>query len=301
MTPEVAAPFLAWATAVRGAFVIVACLVAAVAPAAGADGPLLPAYSHNDYENDRPLADALGLGYRGVEADVFLVGGELRVAHERDQTVPGRTLAALYLEPLRELVARNGAVLADGTTFLLNVEAKEPGRATYDAVRAELARFATILAVVVDGEVQPGPVQVVLVGHHPPLAELAAESPRYAAVQCRYDDLPEDHAMLPAHLLRMVSVRYPDTFDWMDDEASPPGFGRELGAIRDAAHAVPGRLLRVFAVPSQPRVYAELLDGGVDLIGTKNLERSRRLLRVATPRRPAGDGTATADRSRPCP
>ena len=33
----------------------------------------LPAYAHNDYANARPLTDALSLGFRGAEADVFLV------------------------------------------------------------------------------------------------------------------------------------------------------------------------------------------------------------------------------------
>jgi len=39
----------------------------------------LPAYSHNDYLNTHPLSDALALGYRGAEADVFLVKGELQL------------------------------------------------------------------------------------------------------------------------------------------------------------------------------------------------------------------------------
>ena len=41
----------------------------------------LPAYAHNDYINTRPLHDALSLGYKGVEADVFLVEGVLRLGH----------------------------------------------------------------------------------------------------------------------------------------------------------------------------------------------------------------------------
>ena len=45
-----------------------------------ASAPLLLAYAHNDYRNPRPLRDALSLGYRGVEADLFRV----------DQDPPGR-------------------------------------------------------------------------------------------------------------------------------------------------------------------------------------------------------------------
>ena len=43
----------------------------------------LPAYSHNDYERQHPLLDALAHGYRGVEVDIFHVDGVLRVGHDR--------------------------------------------------------------------------------------------------------------------------------------------------------------------------------------------------------------------------
>lgn len=256
----------------------VAVLAVCAATAAPAAPHLLPAYAHNDYENRRPLQDALAKGYRGVEADVYLVDGRLLVAHDRDEVRPDRTLATLYLEPLRALVDRDGAVLPDGSVFLLNVEAKESGRETYAALRAELARYAGILTVVRDGVPHPGPVQVVLVGWFPPLAELAAEPVRYAAVQSHYRDLPADHAELPAHLLRLISVQYGDEFAWNGKGEPPPGFTAHLARIRADADAVPGRLLRVFRVPRRDEAYRALLAGGVDLIGTKTLGRSREVL-----------------------
>jgi hypothetical protein len=45
--------------------------------------PLSEAHSHNDYLHRRPLLDALEQGFCGVEADVFLVDGDLLVAHDR--------------------------------------------------------------------------------------------------------------------------------------------------------------------------------------------------------------------------
>ncbi|MFO7608780.1 MAG: hypothetical protein R6X35_06220 [Candidatus Krumholzibacteriia bacterium] len=259
------------------AAVLAACAAAGTAGTAAAP-TLLPAYAHNDYENRRPLQDALDRGYRGAEADVYLVEGRLLVAHDRDEVRPGRTLAALYLEPLQALVARDGAVLPDGSVFLLNIEAKEKGRETYDALRAELARYAGMLAVVRDGVPEPGPVQVVLVGWFPPLDELAAEPVRYAAVQTHYRDLPTDHAELPADLLRLVTVKYGDEFAWNGKGEPPAAFTARLGRIRADADAVPGRLLRVFRIPRRDGAYQALLAGGVDLIGTKTLDRSRQVL-----------------------
>jgi len=260
---------------VRLAVALAVLLTVATAEAAT---PLLPAYAHNDYENHPPLYAALAFGYRGVEADYYVVDGALLVAHDREDVVPGRTLERLYLEPLREIVARQGSVYGDGEVFLLNLESKASGPETYAALHRLLARYADILTVVRDGAVTPGPIQVVLVGWFPPLAELAAQPVRYCAVQSHFRDLPADHARWPAHLLKLITVRYGDEFARWGNGARPDGFAAKLAAIRAARDAVPGRWLRVFAMPHRPRVYAALLDGGVDLLGTKNLARTRDIL-----------------------
>src|SRR5437016_4155385 len=70
--------------------------------------PLIRAHAHNDYEHARPLLDALEHGFCSVEADIWLVDGKLLVAHDLDKVKPERTLQALYLDPLRERVRRNG-------------------------------------------------------------------------------------------------------------------------------------------------------------------------------------------------
>src|SRR5262245_25702012 len=70
--------------------------------------PLSRGHAHNDYAHERPLLDALEHGFCSVEADIYLVEGHLLVAHDRGQVQPGRTLQALYLDPLRDRVQKNG-------------------------------------------------------------------------------------------------------------------------------------------------------------------------------------------------
>src|ERR1019366_2575676 len=53
--------------------------------------PLTRAHAHNDYEHSRPLWDALDQGFCSVEADIYLVNGQLLVAHDRNQVKPERT------------------------------------------------------------------------------------------------------------------------------------------------------------------------------------------------------------------
>jgi len=49
-------------------------------------------WSHNDYWQDRPLYDALELGYQMIEADIHLIDGELYVAHDPPDPLKHRHL-----------------------------------------------------------------------------------------------------------------------------------------------------------------------------------------------------------------
>src|SRR5207237_5482180 len=77
---------------------------ALAAPPVPAIVPLRHAHAHNDYQHRRPLLDALDRGFCSVEADIFLVEGELLVGHTRFDLRRGRTLEKLYMRPLRERV-----------------------------------------------------------------------------------------------------------------------------------------------------------------------------------------------------
>ncbi len=81
--------------------------------------PLSQAHAHNDYEHDRPLFDALDHGFTSVEADIWLVFGELFVAHDAHEIERGRTLESLYPDPLRQRIQENGgSVYGDAETPL---------------------------------------------------------------------------------------------------------------------------------------------------------------------------------------
>ncbi|MCZ9341415.1 hypothetical protein NGM37_27000, partial [Streptomyces sp. TRM76130] len=54
--------------------------------------PLWRAHAHNDYEHPRPLLDALDHRFGSVEADVYLVDGQLLIAHDAVDLDPARTL-----------------------------------------------------------------------------------------------------------------------------------------------------------------------------------------------------------------
>ena len=67
------------------------------------------AFSHNDYERSCPLFDALSFQFNCVEADLWLIDGELYVSHDSVAPNPDITFEKLYLLPLVERIKKNGA------------------------------------------------------------------------------------------------------------------------------------------------------------------------------------------------
>jgi hypothetical protein len=230
---------------------------------------LLPAYSHNDYNNVRPLEDALALGYQGVEVDYVLVGRELLVGHGRGEVMPGRSLERLYLAPLRERVRRCGWVQSAERPFLLTIDYKDQGRWGYRALHELLEKYTDVVGATGN----PRAVQVVLVGWHPPLRELARDPVKLVTVQAH---ISRSGLRIPGdtNLVGLVSLDYGKTMRWRGRGALSKDDQRVLQHITAARAALPNRLIRAYNVPPEPGVYRLLLRSGVDLIGIKGLSRA---------------------------
>jgi hypothetical protein len=259
---------------------VTAALLASAAPLAAqpvCPRGTLPAYAHNDYANRRPLLDALALGYRGVEADVVLVGEELRVGHDRKAARDGATLEAQYLAPLSSLVERCGALTADSRPFLLTVDLKEASRPAFDALVALLARYRALgtpsRANAGEERRSPAAVDIVLVGWYP------ASTPADPQPPGRHERLRRaDGRALewPERDVRLISLDYGKTLGRWWVTAS--GRQRWLATVRMTKTALPALTIRAHNVPVDLAVYRDLISAGVDLIGTKDLVATARLL-----------------------
>jgi len=241
--------------------------------------PLPAAFAHGDCEHPRPLHDALDHGFANVEADVHLVGNELLVGHDVEDLRPGRTLAALYLDPLRERVRRNGGfVYARPTPFSLLVDVKTAAEPGYAALHGLLRGYADMLTVVRGSEVAAGPVTVLVSGDRP-LATMRAQGERYAFYDGRLDDIDGD---IPVTVMPWISDDWTAHFRWRGEGPVLEGEGWRLRALARQAHAA-GRKLRFWATPDRPGpartvLWRELLAAGVDLLNTDDLGGLRAFL-----------------------
>lgn len=229
-------------------------------------------HAHNDYYHPRPLLDALDHGFVSVEADVFLVDGEILVGHDRHELTRERTLEALYLAPLAERVRQNGgSVHGDDKPFYLFIDIKADGLACYDRLHRMLAARKQMLTTVRDGEVSVGAITVVISGDRP-IETIAAQSLRYAGIDGRLTDLDSD---APAHLMPVISDRWPSHFAYRGEGPMPSDQAARLSRTVAKAHAA-GRVVRFWATPESEALWIVLLEAGVDLINTDQLARLRR-------------------------
>lgn len=229
--------------------------------------PLDRAHAHNDYEHPRPLLDALQQGFCSVEADVWLVEGELLVAHDRDQVQGGRTLESLYLTPLHERVrAHGGRVYPEGPGFTLLIDFKSEAEPTYAVLKDLLKKHAAMLTRFADGEVKTNAVTVIISGNRP--AELIKSEPdRLAALDGRLSDLED---LPPAHVMPLISDNWRNHFQWRGDGEFPEAEQAKLRELVQRVHSAERRL-RLWAAPDVPAAWMVQWEAGVDLINTDKL------------------------------
>ena len=247
--------------------ILIILLAAFQAMAADAVRPLPRAHAHNDYEHGRPLLDALEQGFGSVEADVHLVKGELLVAHDAEDVQAGRTLAKLYLEPLRERAAKNGGrVYPGGPSIVLLIDLKTEAEATYRQLKEELKRYEEILTRFTTEGIATNAVTVILSGNRP-RATLLAEENRLAAFDGRLSDLGQPW---PVSFMPLVSDNWRSHFQWRGEGEFSEAERQKLRAIVERVHAEK-RMIRFWATPDAQKAWEALRAAGVDLLNTDDL------------------------------
>ncbi|MET9826788.1 phosphatidylinositol-specific phospholipase C/glycerophosphodiester phosphodiesterase family protein [Streptomyces sp. NPDC006349] len=236
--------------------------------------PLWRAHAHNDYEHPRPLLDALDHRFGSVEADIYLVDGQLLVAHDPEDLDPSRTLESLYLDPLaaRVRAGRGRVYRHDRGSLQLLIDIKTEGGPTYRELDRRLRRYRHLFTSYAHGRVHRGAVTAVISGDRAARAPMEAQRTRLAFYDGRLTDLG---STAPASFVPLVSDNWTLNFGWQGVGAFPAAERRRLRDIVGAAHAR-GQRVRFWATPdvagpARDAVWAELLAAGVDHLNTDDL------------------------------
>lgn len=232
--------------------------------------PLNQGHSHNDYWRKNPLIDALQLGFKSVEADIFLTNGELLVGHDAKELQPSKNIEAMYLKPLRQHINKRTRLYAKPGSLWLYVDFKTEGHTTYAALKEILKQYQDILVTPHSG--QKGHVQVILTGNYP-RETVMADPERMVYLDGSLDDLrnPQTAAIIPA-----VSANWRTYLKWTGAGPIPKA---EANALRQwhAQAKQNNQKIRFWNMPETNQtqieaIWQELLRYDTILIGTDHLD-----------------------------
>ena len=220
------------------------------------------AHSHNDYEQARPLHDAMAARLTSVEVDLFCEGDVILVAHDRGKW--RGEFEALYLRPLNGLWERDELPRGDDGTFLLWLDLKEDT----PALRQHLHRLLN--GYPVTSRIDPARVrvQVILTGNRAAKEAFVAEHPSELASRDSNLFSVDDPASSPAWT--WYALDWKKIAAWNGVGAMP---AEERDRLRELVREIrnKGRKLRLWNHPATLEFWQEAHGCGVDRLGTDTL------------------------------
>lgn len=113
-------------------------------------------HSHNDYHQPFPFWDAFNHGFGSIEVDIFLQNNQLLVGHEVTELSSQKTIEALYLQPLNQLVQQKKL-----DSLLLLVDLKTDATPTLEALVKLLKKYPLLI--------QEKKLRITITGNQPPI------------------------------------------------------------------------------------------------------------------------------------
>lgn len=235
------------------------------------------AHSHNDYKQKRPLKDAFANGFTSVEADIVVINGQLKVAHDLpDEDHDGlRTLNRQYLNPLYRRYKKNKDqiyVNYDGE-FYLWIDIKMNPEEVYQMLKQQLYPYRDMLNHYNNGIFRNGKVTVILSGHRP-FETLLNDKLQLMTLDGRPDDLD---LLYPSTLMPFISEHVRKVAKvGLSKKFGEDGLENIAAYIKATHHQ--GKKTRLWATPEDEDLWTKLLALDIDLINTDDLPRLKDFL-----------------------
>jgi len=218
------------------------------------------AHSHNDYMQEIPFWQAYYANFGSIEADVFLVKGELWVAHTEKELLPERTLESLYLDPiLKQIKLNKGNIYSDANKKLqLLIDIKQDYKTSLNALVNSLKKYPEITG--------SKTIKIVITGGRPQPDDFK-DYPNYLYFD---GDLDKNYTDDQLKRVGMFSADLTGLIKW-----NGKGIPRdeETAKIRTAvekAHAQ-HKPVRFYGAPDFTNAWVNLMDMGADYINTDHI------------------------------
>jgi len=214
--------------------------------------------SHNDYEQQLPLWNALRYRADFIEADVFAIKGKLLVAHAAEELARAPTLAELYLRPIEKLLKGKDTaqVFRQYGRFSLFIDIKENSAVALPMLYRLMEKYPAILKA---------GIQIVISGDRGHISEWK-NAPPYI----QFDGRPtEQYDSATLQRVAMISDSY---LNHRGRDAA--GNSNIVNFVRHADEL--GKPARLWATLDDPEIWKALVSLGIKILNTDKIEELRK-------------------------
>lgn len=207
--------------------------------------PTQNGHAHNDYLHERPLLDALELGYGSIEVDVHLFKDELVVSHYSLGLKKKPFIQDLYFEPLRLWMSLYASeYLPPNPPLEIMIDFKTDGEAAYMRLEELVNAYPGLFEVFEAEKPNVAPVRLVISGNRP--VELILNDPnRIAVLDGRIPDLGKG---ISSALMPRISTSYKSELSWAGKGEMPVSEQARFNELMELAKAE-GKEFRFWAAP----------------------------------------------------
>lgn len=226
---------------------------------------IVPIHSHNDYEHEKPLYDAISCFVKSIEADVYLRNDTMFVCHSVKECKPGRTLEKMYFKPLAEMIEK-GNWNYNETLFLL-IDIKSDAAETYEALKPLFEKYSNMLTSYKNGIKTADKEITVIISGNRPVNIIKGETECYAAIDGRWNeyDFMESPDLYPLISNNWFSM--PVIAEGNNDDEKFAYIQRTIKNLNNS-----GKLVRFWGTPDSPVMWELLKKLGVNLINTDRVK-----------------------------
>ena len=219
-------------------------------------------HSHNDYEQNIPLFEALDNNFNSIEVDIHRVGDELFVAHNAEEIDSNKTLNSLYLKPLFDLFVKRGNKIYNNSSLILMLDIKTAGPTTYSLLKDQLEKYKQMFTCYYLDSLSKGAIDIILSGNRP-IKNILSTKNRMVAIDGRPKDVFQNES---SNLYPMISE------DWVEILKRYP---LESQSISDTSLVefiklvhTQNKVIRFWGTEDNEDTWENLLNLNVDLIST---------------------------------
>jgi alkaline phosphatase len=218
-------------------------------------------HAHNDYQKPEPLTNALRNKVFSIEADVYLSGNRLLVAHDKNELIKAKPLDSLYLQPIIKLFRQHNGAISEDSSYapVLMIDIKENG----EAAIAHFLKLVSAHRSVFDRALNTKAVQVVISGDRGSVSKWVSY-PSFILFDGRpyevYDSATLQH-------IAFISDSYSSYLSSQDSTT-------RIQQLVKKVHGM-GKLLRLWATPDNPASWKQQRQLGIDIINTDKVAECR--------------------------